>query len=475
MKITFRITCLAVMAAFAEWNSDPAVGADFTAEQLMQRTIERRAVEAAIWGMPAVNYDLMLQEMMTKTPGKVNEVIYWGQPLDWHNQTLTPNPDTLYFMTFLNTKDVGPIVIEVPPAGDDGSLNANFCNIWQMPLEDAGPLGVDKGQGVKLLMLPPDYQEKTPEGYVALQPGTWQSYALIRSNLKSHADADVAKSVAYGKRVKVYPLSQTSRPAATKFTDVKDVLFDSTIRYDASFYEHLNRMVQDEPWLERDRAMIDSLKTLGIEKGKPFSPGAETKKALDAAIQEAHALLAARYDAGLTPYFEGTHWTYPGPRDLIQAAQAGYTEPNIYPVDSRGLAYHYAFIGVKRLGAGQFYMISIKDRAGKDFDGAKTYRLHVPPNVPVEQYWSLTAYDRETHALIKNMNRASRASNTTDVQKNADGSVDIYVGAKAPAGKASNWIPTDAARSFELMVRLYGPTKAFFEKQWKLADVEEVK
>ena len=87
------------------------------AAELARRAIERRAVEAVIWGMPAVNYDLMLQEMLTKTTGKVNQMIYWGRPLDWKNQTLTPNPDTLYFMSFLNTKDVGPIVIEIPPAG----------------------------------------------------------------------------------------------------------------------------------------------------------------------------------------------------------------------------------------------------------------------------------------------------------------------------------------------------------------------
>ena len=208
-----------------------------TPEQLAQRAIERRAVEAVIWGMPAVNYDLMLQEMLTKTAGKVNQMIYWGRPLDWRNQTLTPNPDTLYFMAFFNTKDVGPIVIEIPPAGADGSLNANIVNIWQQPLEDAGLLGVDKGAGIKLLMLPPGYSDKIPDGYAALQPGTFGSYALFRSNLKSHGEADVAKSIAYGKRIKVYPLSQASAPPAVVFTDVKDVLFDSTIRYDESFFE----------------------------------------------------------------------------------------------------------------------------------------------------------------------------------------------------------------------------------------------
>ena len=353
------IIALAALLAFAS----SSVAKDFSAEELNQRAVERRAVEAVIWGMPVVNYDLMLQEMLTKTDGKVNEVIYWGKPLDWHNQTLTPNPDTLYFMTFLNTKDVGPIVIEIPPAGDDGSLNANIVNVWQAPLEDAGLLGVDKGKGIKLLVLPPDYKGEVPDGYESLQPDTWGSYALIRSNLKSHDAADVAKSLAYAKQVKVYPLSQAANPTETKFTDVKDIDFDSTIRYDESFFEHLNRIVQSEPWLDRDRVMIDQLKTLGIEKGKPFEPTAKTKKALNDGIREAHAELAARYDAGLPPFFEGTHWTFPAPPELIQAAQAGFTDLNNYPTDPRGLAYSYAFIAIKHLSAAQFYMISIKYRA----------------------------------------------------------------------------------------------------------------
>jgi hypothetical protein len=439
-------------------------------DQLMRS----RAAEAVIWGMPAVNYDLMLQEMLTRTTGKVNQMIYWGRPLDWKNQTLTPNPDTLYFMSFLNTKDAGPIVIEVPPAGPDGSLNANFVNIWQQPLEDAGLLGVDKGKGVKLLMLPPGFSGRIPEGYEALQPNTYGSYVLYRSNLPSHSDADVAKSVAYGKQIKVYPLSQASNQPPTVFTDVKDVLFDSTIRYDDSFFIHLDRIVQDEPWLDRDRAMIDQLALIGIEKGKPFAPDAATKQALASGVGEAHAWLTAKYDVGLPPFYDGTHWTYPAHPDMLKAAADNFDNPDHYPVDWRGITYTYAYIGLKRLGTGQFYLINIKDRDGANYDGAKTYRQHVPPDVPVDQYWSVTAYDRETHALIKNVNRASRASNAADVKKNADGSVDIYIGPKAPNGQESNWIPTDPQRGFELMFRAYGPKKEFFDKTWKLPDVEKV-
>jgi hypothetical protein len=139
-----RLIALAAVAALGAMTLAHAQGspADDAAKRLMQS----RATEAAIWGMPAVNYDLMRQEMLTKTPGKVGQVIYWGKPLDWHNQTLTPNPDTLYFMAFYDTKD-GPVVIDVPPADEKGSLNANVVTTWQMPLEDAGLLGVDKGKG----------------------------------------------------------------------------------------------------------------------------------------------------------------------------------------------------------------------------------------------------------------------------------------------------------------------------------------
>jgi len=190
-----------------------------------------------------------------------------------------------------------------------------------------------------------------------------------------------------------------------------------------------------------------------------------TKAVLTQAAQDAHAWLEAKYDAGLPPFFSASsRWTFPAHPDMIKAAQDGFADPEHYPVDQRGLSYSYAYVGIKRLGAGQFYLISIRDKDGQAFDGSKTYRLRVPPNVPIEQYWSVTAYDRQTHALIKNMPRASRASNAVEVQKNTDGSVDVWLGPKAPPGKDSNWVPTDAKRGFELMFRLYAPKKEFFDK-----------
>ena len=462
-----------LIALALAWFATPGAGQPPSAADLNDRFIQSRAVEAVIWGMPAVNYDLMLQEMLNKTPAKQNEIVYWSRPVDWKNQTLTPNPDALYFMIFFNTKDAGPIVIDVPPA-DAGSFAANIDTVWQMPLEDAGPYGADRGNGGKYLILPPGYKEKAPDGYIVVQSETFGGYALFRSNLASHSEADIAKSLTYAKRLKVYPLSRAANPPETRFTDAKDVLYDSTIPYDLRFFQSLDRIVQTEPWLTRDKAMIDQLKSIGIEKGKPFTPDARTTAILNTAAAEARGVLDRMYDIGFPPFFPTSRWAVPAFPSLVQAGSSGYAETDMYPVDVRALTYSIGYIGIKRLGTAQTYLIASKDKDGGALDGSKTYRLHVPPNVPVDLYWSVTAYDRQTHALIKNMSRASRASNAAEVQTSTDGSVDIYFGPRAPAGKEANWVPTDPQRGFELLFRIYGPKKEFFDKVWVLPDVEKM-
>ena len=160
-----------------------------SSEDLARRTIERRAVEAVIWGMPAVNYDLMFQAAV-RAKGGFNQVIYWSRLPNWKIQTLTPNPDAIYFTHFVNTKDVGPMVLEIPPA-DGGSITGTVMDVWQCALEDVGPSGVDKGRGGKYLILPPGYKDKQPEGYILLPSDTYEGYALLRSIPKSGSAADV--------------------------------------------------------------------------------------------------------------------------------------------------------------------------------------------------------------------------------------------------------------------------------------------
>ena len=451
-----------------------ATGRKLSAADLAARAIHRRAVEAAIWGMPAVNYRLMVQEMVDKLQGGFNQVLYWPHLLDWKNQTLTPNQDVIYLMPFFNTKDVGPMVLEIPPA-DGGLFNGSVMNYWQAAIEDVGPGGVDKGKGGKYLFMPPDFDPaKAPAGYIPMPSDTYQGYALLRSVLKSGSEEDVAKAVAYARRLRLYPLSQAANPPETKFLDASGKVFDSTIRYDLSFYQALNRMVQDEPWLERDKAMIDPLKTLGIERGKPFKPDAKTKRILADAILEAKAWFESRYDS-LPPYYEGEHWFFPTTEEMFQNVMSFWRTPDSYPIDARGTVYTLAFFSAKHLGQSQYYLLTGHDKNGKPLEGKTSYRLRVPANAPVTQYWSVTVYDRETHAFIRRARWAGRSSQTPGLQKNPDGSADIFFGPKPPAGGKSNWVPTDPKGRFEVLARFYGPQKPLFDKTWRLPDIEKAK
>jgi len=442
------------------------------ADELARRPLYRRAIEAAHWGMPAVNFQLMVREMR-RVGGDYNQIVYWSKLLDWKNQTLTPNPDVIYLMPFFNTES-GPIVLEVPPA-DDGVFNGSVMDYWQAAIEDIGPGGVDKGKGGKYLILPPGFEEQVPDGYIPMPSKTYRGYALIRSVLKSGSSEDFAKALAYAKRLRIYPLAQASSPPDTRFVDASGVVFDSTIPYDLRFFTVLDEIVQAEPWLERDKAMIDMLKTIGIERGKPFEPDERTKLVLGDAMLEAKSDLYASYEM-FARYYEDERWFVPMTEEMHQSIVKDWNVPDSYPVDARAVTYSLAFFSAKHLGKAQFYLMTGHDRDGEELEGAASYRLHVPANAPVTQYWSMTVYDRFTHAFIRDARWVGRSSQTPGLKQNNDGSVDIYFGPTPPPAGESNWIPIERnCQLFEVLARFYGPQQPLYDKTWKLPDLERVK
>lgn len=452
-------------------SHDSAGSGKFAPGNVKEQAIYSRAVNAVIWGMPAVNSELMHEDLL-KAKGDYNQVVYWSGLINSKNQTLTPNPDVIYINPFYDTRK-GPVVLEIPAAEGISSITGSLDDAWQTAIEDIGPAGVDKGKGGKYLILPPGYKDKVPAGYFPMQSSVYTGYAILRSNLTDGSKEDIARAVNYGKRIKIYPYAQASNPPQTTFVDLLEINFANVIPYDVRFFESLARFVQREPWLKRDMSMIDQLKTIGIEKGKDFKPDAHTKEILSAAIKDAHSYINERLEAIFDqPFYDGTRWAVPADPQLIKAISEDYADPDIYPIDSRAVTYSMGYFSAKHLGAGQFYLMAIKDKNGNRFDGSKSYQLHLPPNVPVKLYWSATVYDGETHAVLPGMSYFSRASTTLGLQKNADGSVDVFFGAKSPTGKETNWIPTDPKRSFEILVRFYGPEKAFFDKAWKMGDVD---
>ena len=337
---------------------------------------------------------------------------------------------------------------------------------------------MDKGKGGKYLILPPDYKDKTPEGYIALPSSTYAGYALLRSNLKSGSEADIAKAVAYGKRIKFYPLSQAANPPPTMFVDAIDVVFDSTIPYDLRFFQALDRFVQREPWLERDKVMIDQLKTIGIEKGKPSIPTRRRRRSSTTPRRRRMPGSIRKYQdvSFTTPFNEGTHWALPAlPRRARRACMTNFADPDAYPVDGRALAIPWRSSAPSILGTGQFYLMTIVDKDGQPFDGGSTYRLTVPPNAPVKLYWSATVYDRATHALIREYawsSRSSQYAGTAEKCRRLGG----YLLRTEGSGRQGVELGSDKRRrKFEVLFRLYGPEKPLFEKTWKLPDIEKIK
>jgi hypothetical protein len=441
-------------------------------KDIREQILFNRGVEAAIWGLPGVNFMLMFEEMK-RLGGDFNQIVYWPGLLDWKNQTLTPNPDVIYLMPFFNTKDVGPVVLDVPPA-DDGVLNGSVMNYWQAAIEDIGPGGVDKGKGGKYAFLPPGYDpSQLPAEYIPMPSDTFMGYALIRVVLKSTSDEDIAKAVEYGKRIQVYPLSQAGSVAPTKYIDASNEVFDSTIQYDIRLYQTLDKIIQAEPWLERDKAMIDPLKTIGIERGEKFNPDARTAEILSSAVVAAREWLESLYH-DFPGYYEGKQWFFPATEENHQSIIHNFHVPDSYPIDNRAMCYMMAFFSARHIGESQYYLMVTRDKNGNQFEGNAHYKVTVPAGVPVKQYWSMTVYDRETHALVRNLSRPGRSSQSQGLQTNGDGSVDLYFGPTAPASGDSNWTPTDPNRQFEILARFYGPQKSLYDKSWQLNDVERV-
>ena len=273
----------AAVYLFAQANSPDAVA---------RRATERLAIEAVNWGIPAVNYDRKYQAMV-RAGGGFNQIVVWSRLTKDTDANIVPNPDLVYIMPFLNTRDAGPVVLEIPPAAEDGAIDGSLTDCWQTPLGEVGMSGEDKGKGARYVILPPDHRGKPPAGYIAFPSSYFQNYGLLRSVLRSASDADRSKAIAYVKQIKVYPLSQAANPPQTKFIDAADPLFDAPVRYDLRFFESLDHIVQLEPWHARDSAMIDTLRSLGIVKGQPFQPD---PKALDV-LKRAPLKAQAQFDA----------------------------------------------------------------------------------------------------------------------------------------------------------------------------------
>jgi hypothetical protein len=438
-----------------------------TAKKIFDDIDFQRACQAYLWALPMMGMVQWQAEQRDKFgAGNLDFVDY----LTFTDKLglLTANATTPYLMAFPNVEETGPLVLEIPA----GPTAGGFTDFWQRPVSDTGQTGPDKGKGGKYLILGPDEPDMQPEGYRVFRSLTVNVFIGQRV-----LEPDKEKALALMAAIRIYPYSAKDSPPATPHIRPDGRKWSGTQPRGLAYWQGVAKFINEEPPHERDRMILGMLQPLGIEKGKPFNPDARQTQILTEAAQVGEVMART---IGYEKRFKGvTVW--PGKKWEISLflKETNQEAPHYTEFDERA-SWFYEAVGVsvgmmgRTVGYGQVYLESSKDAAGEWLDGGKHYTLHVAPNAPVAQFWSFTVYDNETRCFVDTGVPPDRSSRD-DIVKNADGSVDLYFGPQAPAGKPqANWIKTIPGKGWFTYFRLYGPTQPYFDRSWVLSDIERV-
>jgi hypothetical protein len=438
---------------------------DATVTKIFDDIDYQRACQAYLWALPLMAMQQWQSEHFTRfNAGKLDYVDY----LTFQDKLglLTANATTPYIMAFPNLTETGPLVFEVPA----GPTAGGFTDFWQRPITDSGQTGPDKGAGGRYLILGPDDPEMKPEGYSVFRSPTvnvWSAHRVL--------DPDPATAKLLIDGLKIYPYSQRDNPAPTRHIAPAGRPWSGEQPRGLCYWEGLAKIIQEEPVHERDRMMMGMLQPLGIEKGRPFSPTARQQQLLIDAAQAGEVM--ARAIAYRKRFAGAKVWPNRNWELSLFLKETNQEAPHHTQLDER-TSWFYEAVGVsvgmmgRAVGIGQVYLEAAKDSRDCWLDGGKTYRLTVPKDVPVTQFWSVTVYDNETRCFVKTGVSPDRSSRDAIVT-NADGTVDITFGPTRPTDlPESNWIKTLPAKGWFSYFRLYGPTEAYFDRSWVLSDIE---
>jgi hypothetical protein len=422
--------------------------------------------------MPLMNFKFY-RDALAKAGVGPNDVGYFSKLQNWKFQTATPNNTTPYILTCWNMED-GPIVVEIPPSTVDVGIFGTLMDAWQRPIDDVGALGRDKGKGATYLLVPPGYNGPLLPKALVYEQRTNNGFVVLRPIIKGATSENLAKAADFVKQMKIYPLSKVENQPEMKFVDLYDKNLEMTPVLDGNIYREIHEMLEEENVEDQNLAMMGLLARIGIRKGEPYAPDAKMQAIYDKAGPEALQYMLEQYHRQLNPWFyEGKKWSSLTPAGDIETDWS-YEYPSYFDYHARGALYYAIITSVKNYGSATFYLDLAETSDGKWLEGNKNYKLLMPANVPVRNFWAITTYDLETASYIRNMEKSSVDNTQKQLQINKDGSVDIYFGPKPPKGKESNWLPTDPKRRFFLLARFYGPEAALFDGSFKLNDIEKI-
>ncbi|EKB50951.1 DUF1254 domain-containing protein [Cecembia lonarensis] len=441
---------------------------DESSQKLFDAMDLQRASQAYMWSTPLVSFVTWREEQNKHYGPNARGTFAVFVSFREKQGIVTANLTTPYFISFENLSK-GPLQIEYPAGMTAGAA----LDFWQRPIADLGLTGPDRGEGGTYIIVGPEDDPKKYEkrGVFVVQSATNN----IMWGFRILDTAPEFKSN-FVKALKVSALG--GQPVQNKLIEGLDKEWSATAYRGMDYWKALHDVINQEPVREQDKVWMAMIEPLGIVKGKPFNPDARQTKILmeGAALGELMARNLQINPRFTEPYWPGTQWY----KSIdFSIPQINYDKVEL---DERTVWFYEAVTSSEGMvnpyvGKGQIYMTAKRDSKGKLLRADKTYRLRIPADVPTAQFWSVDLYSEDTRRHYESdgtVRSVAINSRMQDIKRNPDGSVDLYIGAKAPAGYESNYMKTVGTDGWFVYFRLYAPLEPFFDKTFSLPDFEEI-
>lgn len=444
-----------------------------TAASLFDHLDFLRGVEAFLSCVPATSLEAMHQGMREVGIDACHKIAMADQLLDSNPLFLTGNTDTVYASAILDLERDGPTVVEIPAGCGPGTVN----DAWFRFVVDMGAPGPDRGAGGSYLIVPRGYDGEVPDGYFVAESPSRINWLILRGFLVDGKPDHAAAMFRDGLRV--YPLAAADARPAMEFKSMSGLPFNTVHANDFEFYEELAAVITREPIDVIDAETRGLLAAIGIHKDRPFDPDDRMRAILVEAAAVGNATARAIAFSNRDP----EAFLYPDRKWMTGFIGGDYRwlrddGRGGRHLDARTLFFYIATVNTpamawEMVGVGSQYALATVDAAGQAFDGSATYRLRLPAGVPVKDFWSVVAYDPQTRSELQTGQPfPGRNSQRDDLRLSDDDAVDIWFGPNAPDGAENNWIQTVPGKGWFILLRLYGPLEAWFDKTWRPGDVE---
>lgn len=450
---------------------------DEEAQQLLDELYYQRAIHAYITMLPALNVIGMRDGSEAEFGAGYNVLPVWKDRMDSRTWVPTPNADVIYSMSYLDLKETGPLVVAAPP-----KVIGMFTDFFQRTITDVGAVGPDRAQGGLYLLLPPGYQGHVPDGYFSFESSTFNVFLFFRTVLVQGKDGpDTRPAVANAERTRIYPLWEQEKDVKPmEFPNAAGKRVDMMYPIDNGYWQKLKKFVDYEPVSAIEPELRGILASIGIVKGKPFKPTQRQQELLKKAVETAPKMILAMRKMG-RPDNRNLYYKDRQYERAWSGATAEFMQENYLDVDQRASFFQYAYSSapamvMRTIGAGSKYPVTARDKDGKILNGTHTYKLHLPAGIPAKAFWAVTLYNITDGSMPETPQLMPSTNGYEKVEKNNDGSIDLYFGPAKPEGVGEkNWIQTIEGRDFIAVIRLYGADIAFYDQTWKPDDVVKLK